>query len=154
MNTLQRIDARLVASAYQAVVDWSQRKAEWWVEHAAIAFSVSMLAEAGVRGWFTQPGHLCLVVVMAVWAAVVLLSARIAPEALQLLLSPEWVRRACFATTVLSDVLKAVTSPEPLLVLTVANDIAFLSVWYFAACEPPRPRKRTEPKLVPAGSGA
>jgi hypothetical protein len=146
MAGLERIDQWLIEVPYQGMVDWSGKTREWWAENAALAMVVSAWVEAGIRGSVNQPFDLFIAVVMSIFAALVIAAARTKNGLSRLLCLPV-VRHMVLVLTAIGT-LVAMLHPDSMAFLTHANTLAYVSIFYFAACRPPRPRRRKQMQVA------
>lgn len=138
MSMLSRIDDWLIEGPYQAAVDFSQRKPEWWAQQCVIGNFVMTCILIAV-GPSDQP-----------WLNYAVVGACLVLSPIQWIgtLIPAWF--ACFGAARLTRLLLLGLSLPNLLgllgtnpaihILALLGDVALVSYCYFAACKPPRPR--------------
>ncbi len=147
-NLLTRLDTWLIDNPYQGLVDISQRKPTWWAQQCVLGSLVMFVIQFVL---FPQPG---------VWKPYAFLGVNTITLSVLWLatLSPAlfaWIGAArpvrCFILVLL---LTNLYIDEPTRdVLVLFGNFGVTSVYYFAACKPPRPRvPRT--KLAGAGGAA
>lgn len=137
---IKQADAWLIARIYQPIVDLVQRKPQWWVEQCAFAIVVTTILQRIF-------GHTSYVHVGfdVFFALVFVLTAR-TDYLFAELATMDIVRRWCMVTTgvcIPFILIPLPNTPYALNLLDLANLLPFASVYYFAACRPPKPR---EPK--------
>jgi hypothetical protein len=150
-RALGSLDAALLAVPFQWLVDFSQRRREWWVEQCAYALLVFGIVRWVMRdhnGWatFVLIINVCLSALFVAHARIpVLLSyLQAAGRTFRIILLVS--EMFLLGLAILGVFINPETSARFL--LNVLSDFTFISIYYFAACEPPAPpRKREETKL-------
>lgn len=149
MSMLSRIDDWLIEGPYQSVVDLSQRKPEWWARQSLIAnLMMAFIRVAVFSVELAWRDYLILTICAACSAGIWITT-----------LSPAWfagMGQARFFRLFLVGMavtrLVALIGGDPVRSMAgLLNDLALMSVYYFAACKPPRPRAPRF-KLAPGGA--
>lgn len=141
------IDQKVLAG-FQWLVDESERQPSWWAEHAAwagMAFGlVAYILASGNDVKLYWIGALFIVGALNIYACRVpsLLSA----------VGSGWYARVLLGALLAIRIFSFVVAPENWRAAYIANDALLLALLYFAACQPPRPRKRRQ--TVPQGGAA
>lgn len=134
------IDQKII-DAHQWIVDESERKPAWWVEQTAwayIAADLTAVALAWDSGW-----DILVAAIGLALGAVLILTSR--SDALMASAAAQWVslRVMLVALTVYYTV-RLVIAPEVGRAAHLLALVVLTSCHYFAACQPPRPRKRRQ----------
>lgn len=138
MSMLSRIDDWLIEGPYQAVVDFSQRQPAWWGRQCSIGYAVmSVLCflvspdeVPWIRYSFLIAGGLMFARIWEVTSAQPIFAGMGRIRLLRLLL---WLG--------LLLMLHGVSTRWRAQALALSvGQVCVLSVYYFAACKPPRPR--------------
>lgn len=138
---LQRLDQWLIDTPYQGLINWSQRQPAWWVEQCAAAIAVCAITEAALKPELGAWEYFGLLLSL-VLATGFFFYSRL-PAVLVHAAKNDRFRRLILALTILGWAAMAI-SPKlkaGLSALSLASDVLPLSVWYFAACKPPKPRE-------------
>jgi hypothetical protein len=146
MSIFDNIDSWLINKPYQGLVDWSQKKPEWWMEQCAFILIVASgishaLNPAGFTGWAIFTFMLDMVV-----AAVFFWYSKM-PAAIRAGAMNQGLRLFMLSLSILG-IVQAFKYPLVKMICDFFYELAFCSVYYFAACEPPTPRKKTEDRLA------
>ena len=152
MSIISKIDKWLIEVLYQGIVDLSQRKPAWWARQCVIG---SLVLEA-LRAVLFQPYAtsetywfwtalfvMCLFVLWLITAS---------PAIFAVMGAQAWVRAPLVAILLIRAVVM-VFAPTPSGAFNMMMDVVFGSVYFFAACHPPRPRIPRS-KLASAGGAA
>lgn len=155
-TVIRIFDSLVLYKLYQRFVDKVQKKPHWLAEQCGWGQTVCailrpFLVATPITGmeWFTLGmGLLC--------GAVLILVARV-PAILAGSTGPGWRLLWVWMLSVSIMGLFLRTSAErPELAVRIVSDIFITSFYYFAACRPPKPRKKTEKAkrslLVPNGT--
>jgi hypothetical protein len=143
---IERIDEWLINHIYQPIIDWSQRDGAWWIQQmctAAVIFDLvcvlSLIMEMGIekRSFFSLGIQIACAVYFVIWARSKVRVAMIG--------TARWFRK--FFLVLLPFIMIADVFKFP---LNIPVDLVFMSIYFFAACRPPKPREKreTKPKLV------
>lgn len=142
MKIIAKLDAWLIARPYQGLIDLSGKSREWWMEQSALATFVGGLANGGVLLATSRvPGWMVVLQALAVlvMAASIFLDSR-EPIFLEKTGQLHGVRRSAMVIYAVSGVFEAIApsaSTGPWIVLAAG----LVSSFYFAACQPPKPRE-------------
>jgi hypothetical protein len=147
MKWLERLDAWLIASPFQWLVDAIGKKREWWVEQCAYAYLVCGLMDSLVffRG---EHQRWVLAGLTLIVAGFILLDAKV-PALLERTAGLHNWRRGFLVLWLVNLPLDLVRE-MPGAVVGIFAVTAMVSSYYFAACQPPRPRQPRR-KLAPGG---
>jgi hypothetical protein len=135
----QMIDEKLIA-AHQLVVDESERQPAWWAEHTAWAFLATHLT-ASLLLW--KGGWDILSAVFGLVLGTTVIYATRSPVLLAMLGSKGKFLRLTLLALIVYYVVKLIMDPSISLASSILSMLLLLSSDYFAACQPPRPRKRS-----------
>jgi hypothetical protein len=146
---IERIDAWLIARVYQPMVDLFEKKPQWWVEQCSMAL---LLSAVMVSMWRDSGSMQYVRLATDVLCAALFVAYARMPVLFEWLAKADFTRRFLLILDLPLMVLILIPTKDYSYAINVAdisNSIAFLSVYYFAACRPPKPR---EPKrrLVPS----
>lgn len=135
MSMLSKLDQWLIDRPFQGLVDLMQKDRAWWVEQCAYAVLITSVGSAMFR---VEPAYVLLFGNLLV-AACFVLSSRM-PAALELMGGRKNVRLAMLVLAVLTAPL-LLKHGSAVFWMEMLNGLAFTSVYYFAACKPPKPRE-------------
>jgi hypothetical protein len=136
---LDAIDQWII-DRFQWVVDLTQRTPQWWVGVMSVLYCLSgpFRAAFGDLGWFTG-GAIFLIGVVLYWIHT----------------SPGWVAHLASAyffrislTFMMLGFWIGGVLAKNFSVPSFITDVALISIYYFACCKPPKPRKKTQTKLA------
>lgn len=138
-------------SRYQAVIDFTQRKPAWWIEHCAYLYAVMCFLSFAfmfLSGAATYREYISLACGVLISTAF-LCTAR-SPSFLVVIGGQQFFRVFIFWALLYSTVFMILAVGWSLeLLFEAVTSLAFTSVYYFASCKPPAPPRRKE-KLVPS----
>jgi len=138
------LDDKLIA-AHQWVVDVSEKKPGWWAEQTAWVYTVATIV-ARVLVWKGGWDAVMLFVGLIVGSGMVMGSRNEA--VLKSLSQTSWIRMFFASFTIFSGTIWLLDFKSQSFLYFVSSCM-MLSYYCFAACQPPRPRKRKEkPVLV------
>ncbi|WP_407305818.1 hypothetical protein [Acinetobacter sp.] len=137
------IDRKLI-DAYQWVVDASQKKPGWWAEQVMIGTTVIDIM-LRVTGW--NSGWDAVLLLMTLMFGTILIALARNEAMLETLgSSTTWIRPFFLGVNAF-QLTHLIMAPTSRAALQLVSGLLFMSFYYFAACENPRPKKRKE-KLV------
>jgi hypothetical protein len=141
---LNRIDEFLVNKVYQSIIDWSQKDSAWWVREMAffgILYTIMRIV-CHVLGFdFDTKSIVGMVidilccVMFYMWSFDRILMASIG--------SANWIRKIFMIAIPIFAMIDLKSVP-----FNIPMDVIILSSYFFAACRPPTPRKKTQSKLA------
>lgn len=149
MEAFRRFDAWLIEKPYQGIVDFTKKKPAWWVEQCGFA----MFVFGGARFLFEpehSAGDYVTLVMNLIIAGMFFFFSRM-PSMIKHLMGDQMLR--VFLLVLFPfGITAAFSLPLFAGIAKVVVELAFVSAYYFAVCDTPRPRKKKEEKLVEATS--
>lgn len=134
------IDQKII-NAHQWVVDESERQPAWWAEQTAWAFIAADITAAALSWENTR--DIVVVVLCLIVGTAMIVTARNA--ALLASLSERMMpHRMTFLALLGYQVYQIVNELTVTRAAHLLASVLLLSSYYFAACKPPRPRKRRQ----------
>ena len=150
---IRRLDAFLIAQAFQPLVDLSQRQPAWCARQCALLGAVC----AVLWPHFTDASLLSAAVVLV--GFLVLSATSLLPGAAAAVGAVTWIRILFLLAVVLDFALlllialAVLTADTTRFAFSMALDLAWCGYYYFAACHPPRPRvPRARGRLAHGGA--
>jgi hypothetical protein len=141
------IDDKIIA-VYQHIVDESEKKPGWWSEQSIMA-ATTLDIVIRVLNWSSGWDAVMLLICMVVAAMLVKVARN---EVFLKSISSNFSIRAFFLGLIAFQAFVMFTSDTMLYeLMRMITSIFFVSYYYFACCENPRPKKRKE-KLVPTAA--
>jgi hypothetical protein len=134
------IDKHLIA-AHQWIVDVSERKPSWWVEQTAWAFIAADIVAAALS-WDSYWNILVVVLTLGVGALMIMMSRN--PALLSSSATKAFPSRMVFLLLLGYQIFNFVSKPDAVRAAHFLGTFLLTSCHYFAACQPPRPRKRSQ----------
>jgi hypothetical protein len=147
MKWLECLDAWLIAVPFQWLVDSTGKKREWWVEQCAYAYLVSGLLDALM--FHDTPKRWLLAGLTLIVAAIMFFDAKV-PALLERTAGLDRWRQG-FLVLWLINLPLDLLRPLPAQSVGIVAVTALVASYYFAACQPPKP-KQPRRKLAPGGA--
>lgn len=134
------IDRRFV-TFYQWVVDISERRPAWWIEQTACAYVAADIIAAVLTK--TDASEMISIALTLFVGAVMIMASRIPPLLAVFATIGVPFRLFFLATTAFNTVILCLR-PSAGNAADMLGSAMLMSYYYFAACRPPRPRKRRQ----------
>jgi hypothetical protein len=134
------IDEKLV-SAHQWIVDLFQRQPAWWVEQTAWAFIAADIVAAALS-WDSNWDIIIVLMTLGIGTSMIIASRN--PALLASAATQAKPYRMMFLALLGYQLFILITTPVIDRLAHLLGTFLLTSCHYFAACQPPRPRKRRQ----------
>lgn len=134
------IDDKLL-EFFQWIVDESEHQPAWWVEQTSWAFVAADVVAATLtwKGWWSMIG----VLITLTLAASMIFSSKF-PALFTVNASGAVKYRLAFLAFTAFDAVSLMVETNAGHAAKLLSSVLLVACYYFAACQPPRPRKRTQ----------
>lgn len=134
------MDEKLI-SVHQWIVDETERKPAWWVEHTAWAYIAISIVSVALR-WRSGWDVVIIAAVLAMGSRCILYAqnpAKLYADALR-----SMPLRVFLVFLTAYSVADLAIQRDTVSTTNLLSNLLLTSSYYFAACHPPRPRKRRQ----------